>query len=137
MSHAWAVGPGFFDPDAGQRYYPKLTRALQARDWETASRECGLSDERVNVGVRKRVVANRTLFMNAALVEQSGMNPEALYYPRDLTALEVDDEAVTMPELPSSEPEPMSFIVDQPIVHSLHIAGLPGVGNDDEPPDAA
>lgn len=131
-SMAWAVGPAF--PDAG---WPKLTKALRARDWTMASVECFLPEERTISGLRPRNKANKTLFLNAAAVEQQGMNPEALFYPRDLIALELDDEAETLPELPSSEKEPPSVIVTQPIVHSLHIAGLPGVGNDDEPPDAA
>jgi hypothetical protein len=131
LSLAWAVGPRFWDPGAGKSYFPKLTRALRLRDYETASRECFLPEERTISGLRPRNKANRTLFMNATIVEQSNMNHESLFYPRDLTALEIEDDVSTLPELPSSEPEPASVIV-----RSLHLAGLPGVG-DDEPPEAA
>ncbi len=126
LSLAWAVGPRFWDPGAGKAYFPKLTNALRLRDYETASRECFLPEERTISGLRPRNRANRTLFMNAACVEQSNMNHEALFYPRDLTALEIEDDVSTLPELPSSEPEPASVIV------------RPWHFTDDEPPkDAA
>lgn len=137
LSLAWAVGPRFWDPGAGKSYFRKLSNALRLRDYETASRECFLPEERWISGLRPRNKANRALYLNAAIVEQSGMNPDALYYPHDLAQPEIPAEASTVPELPSSEPEPPSVIVTQPIVRSLHLAGLPGVGDDDGPDSAA
>lgn len=131
LSLAWAVGPRFWDPGAGRSYFRKLSNALRLRDYETASRECFLAEERWISGLRPRNKANRTLYLNAAAVEQGGLNPDALYYPHDLTQAEIPPEASTLPELPASEPEPASVIV-----RSLHYAGLPGVG-DDDPDDAA
>lgn len=106
LSLAWAVGPRFWDPMAGGSYFPKLTKALRLRDYETASRECFLPEERMISGLRPRNKANRTLYLNAAAVEQGGLNKDALYFPHDLSTGEIDHEAETLPELPSSEPDP-------------------------------
>lgn len=131
LSLAWAVGPRFWDPGAGKSYFRKLSNALRLRDYVTASVECFLPEERIISGLRPRNRANKTLYLNAAAVEQGGLNTEALYYPHDLTQAEVQPEASTLPELPASEPEPTSVVV-----HSLHLAGLPG-GGDEDPPSAA
>ncbi len=113
LSMSWAVGPGFWSPDAGARYFPKLTAALRLRDYETASRECFLAEANKIGGLRPRNNVNRQLFLSAAVVDQQGLDPEVLHY-RDLT------KQSTLPAPPIDD--------DNAIVHSLHLAGLPGVG---------
>lgn len=117
MSMAWAVGAGFYSPRAGRRYFPKLTAALRARDYETAADECFLNEEHENPGIIPRNAANRILFGNAGVVEGTGLDPAVLHYPRDLTIPEVDREAPTVPDLSrlaDSEPPGSS------IVHPWH-----------------
>lgn len=60
-------------------------------------------------------------------------------YEDALASLFDASEAPTLPEglPPSSDSEPPSVIINQPIVRSLHYAGLPGVGDDEPPPSAA
>lgn len=79
LSMAWAVGPAFW-----QSGWPKLTAALRAQDFRTAALECFLPEEKTIGGLRPRNRANRILFTNAAMVKEQGLNPEALYYPKDL-----------------------------------------------------
>jgi hypothetical protein len=125
-SQAWAVGPAFYMPSAGRNYWPKLTAALRARDWRTASVECFMDEEKKNPGIIPRNKANRILFTNAAL----SADPAVLYWPKDL-ALIAADEADTLTELPDTEPEPKT----QPqfdVVHTLNLPGLPGF---EPPPD--
>lgn len=121
-SMAWACGPAF--------RFPLLEDALRARDFGTASVECRM-DERGNQGLVPRNIANRVLYLNAAHVVAHGLDPDALYYPRDLALPPVSPAADTLPDLSvyRAEREPAT-------VHSLRYSGLPGV-DDDEPPEAA
>lgn len=90
MSMAWAVGPAFW-----QRGWPKLTAALRAQDFRTAAIESFMPEESTIGGLRPRNRANRILFTNAAIVKEQGLNPEALYYPKDLAgAAGIDPVAV-------------------------------------------
>lgn len=115
ISLAWAVGPGYWSPDAGARYFPKCTAAMRARDWFTASTECFLPEESRIGGLRPRNKANRILFMNAAAVDQQGLDPDVLHYPRDLTKAES-----------SAPPAVDNEVLTAQIVHSMRYAGLPG-----------
>lgn len=106
-SMAWAVGPAF------QRGWPKFTAALRAKDFETASVECFMPEEKKIGGLRPRNHANRILFRNAAFALANRLDPDELFYPRDMQA---------------ETPAPDSVIVvDQPIVHPR----VP-LGRDDE-----
>lgn len=89
LSLAWACGPAF--------RFPKLEAALRAKDFRTAAVECFMPEERTISGLRPRNRANRVLFTNAAVVQQM-FDPAALYYPTDLDAGPVDQEADTQPE---------------------------------------
>jgi hypothetical protein len=97
MSMAWAVGPGFYSPAAGPRHFPKLTAALRARDWRTASVECFMPEEEKNPGIIPRNRANRLLFTNAVIAADMGLDPGVLYYP-DVLELPADREPETQPE---------------------------------------
>lgn len=131
MSMAWAIGPGFWSPSAGRRYFPKLTAALRARDYKTASKECFLDEEKKNPGIVPRNDANEALFRNADVVERTGLDPAVLYWPRDLTK-PVDREADTLKDLTRlADSEPPS--APTRIVHPWHFFEPDG-----EPPkDAA
>lgn len=85
FSMAWACGPWF--------KFPALEAALKARDFYRAMQTCHINTNGVdgipntlddNRGVIPRNVANKTLYMNAALVEKNGMDAEVLYYPKEL-----------------------------------------------------
>lgn len=85
LSVAWACGPAF--------RFPKLQAALLEQDWSTAAYECRI-DTTGNPGVAPRNKANETLFRNASYVQRKGLDPDVLYYPRDLTS-----EPDTAPDL--------------------------------------
>lgn len=91
-SMAWALGPKFWSPMAGRNHFPKLTAALRARDFATASIECKMQ-ESTNPGIVPRNKGNRLMLENAAFVTLNGLDPDALFYP---------DKA----EAPSPEREP-------------------------------
>lgn len=78
-SMSWACGAHF------SWTWPKLSLALKTLDWRTAATECFLEEEKTISGLRPRNVANRTLYRNAAVVDERTMNPDELYYPADLT----------------------------------------------------
>ena len=105
-SMAWAVGPAF------QRAWPKFTAALRAKDFETASVECFMPEEKTIGGLRPRNKANRILFRNASYALANRLDPDELFYPRDMQA-ERPPDSVT--------------VVDQPIVRPR----VP-LGRDDE-----
>lgn len=84
-SMAWACGPWF--------NWPLLQRALERQDFQIAALECTI-DEHHNPGVHPRNVANRVLFRNAARVKERGLDPDVLYWPKDLTC---DPNADTLP----------------------------------------
>jgi GH24 family phage-related lysozyme (muramidase) len=117
LSMAWACGPAFD--------FPHLERALREGDFLAAAAECFMN-EAGNPGLRPRNRANRVLFRNAAFALGAKLDPDLLFYPRDLSG-----EADTLPSLqapppPSSEP---TRIVDWSVVHPAVPMGRPG---DDE-----
>lgn len=106
LSQAWAIGPAF--------NWPMLVAALRARDFIMAANEAHIS-EHGNPGVAPRNRANRVLWRNAAYVLGEGLDPEPLYWPRDLFA---EDE--TQPELPSfADPEVDRESKDHHVLPSL------------------
>jgi GH24 family phage-related lysozyme (muramidase) len=78
LSMAWAMGPGF------SVHWPKFSAACAAADFDAAADNCHMS-ETGNPGVRKRNLADKTLFSNGAAVlagERDGFYTRAtLYYP--------------------------------------------------------
>lgn len=83
-SMAWACGSGFD--------FPKLARALRARDFDTAVLECHMNEwtpEGIhNVGLVPRNVANKILFANAAIVQAYKLDPDAIHWPSELKPAE-------------------------------------------------
>jgi GH24 family phage-related lysozyme (muramidase) len=75
LSMCWALGPAF--------NFPKFMAHLKARNWLGCADECKMQ-EAGNPGVIPRNKKNRSLFLNAAAVEKYGMDPEKLYYPKEL-----------------------------------------------------
>lgn len=84
LSMAWAMGPAF------SARFPRFTAAISSLvpDFVTAAHESRISDVD-NPGVKTRNEDNRTLFLNAAKVQERGMNANMLYWPLELT-----DEAI-------------------------------------------
>jgi hypothetical protein len=76
-SIAWADGDAF--------RFPRMIAAMMAGDWGTAASESGL-DEHGNAGLHPRNIADRILLTNAGEVARRGMDPDVLYYPRDLAS---------------------------------------------------
>ena len=132
-SMAWACGPAFASPSAGRNHWPKLTAALRALDFETAAIECFMDEEAANPGIRPRNKGNRIMFRNALASHRAHLDPDVLFYPRDLDAQPWTSEEDTQPNaVPEMRPDPLEArtVVDFPIVHPWHYS-------DDEPPDDA
>lgn len=94
-SWAWAVGPG--SP------YPRMVAALLAGDFDTAIRECEINPKKGTIVERNR--RNVILLENAKRVRDFRLDPEPVYWPRELAT--VDREAETLrevPGVPSSAP---------------------------------
>jgi GH24 family phage-related lysozyme (muramidase) len=92
ISMAWAAGPSF--------RFPLFEAALRARDFAMCVRECRLKEEG-NPGVVLRNAHNRTLFRNAARVGADGLDPDVLYWPRDL-----EDAVTALPNLAAMSSDP-------------------------------
>lgn len=127
MSMAWACGPAFYLPTAGRNYWPRLTAALRTRDFRVAAVECFMNEEKKNPGIVPRNRANKTLFLNAALVQELHLNHETLFYPTDLTSDTLGDDDITLPM-------PVVQTVDWEIVHK---SPFDEPGDDEPPPQAA
>jgi GH24 family phage-related lysozyme (muramidase) len=69
LLHAWAVGPHAYRRAKG---WPKLSAALDSRDWAMAAEECVIPGARAS-----RNEAHQRCFTNAA----AGADPEVLFYP--------------------------------------------------------
>lgn len=94
-SWAWAVGPA--------ARYPAMFAALRRGDFIAAAAECTINPQ---VGtIRERNRRNVLLLWNAATVVQDKLDPEPVYWPRDLVEerRKATKEAPTLPELPVSE----------------------------------
>lgn len=69
LSMAWAAGGECFAK------FPKFVEAVNAGNWGVAAAECHMDDSH-NAGLRPRNLANKTLFLNAAITD----SPERLVY---------------------------------------------------------
>ncbi len=137
MSMAWACGPAFYSPAAGHNYWPKLTAALRAKDFQTAAVECFMNEEAANPGIIPRNKANRIMFLNAAVAHDLQLSPETLLYPTDIGAEPVGKDDITQPSsTPVIRPPPLQAksFYDFEIVHRA-----PSFDDDDDgnPPEAA
>lgn len=132
LSLAWACGPAYWRPEAGRSYFPKLTAALRAGDFTTASIECFMPEEKTISGLRPRNRANRLLFENAEIVKNCVLPYETLYWPREL-GKEMPGEAITLPEGVAEQPAPIvhAFPEHEDIVYDLD------TDSDKPPPEAA
>ncbi len=70
LLHAWAVGPHGY-----RRHWPRMSAALDSRDWLAVSDECVIPKARA-----ERNDAHQRCFMNAA----AGADPEALFFPEGI-----------------------------------------------------
>lgn len=91
LSMAWALGAGW--PAKPDRH--ELWSLMRARRWLEARAVCGLREDN-NAGVKPRNVANRRMLKNAAVVDETGSDPDVLHWPREL---ELPLEAPTVPDL--------------------------------------
>lgn len=123
-SMAWACGPHF--------RFPKLETALLAGDFRTASVECKMN-EAGNPGLVPRNRHNRVLYRNANMAKTTGLDPEQLYWPRDLYA-EAEDGTPTPPAMVPARPEREQVYVNTRPFEIVHKSPLP---DDDEPDGAA
>jgi len=83
LSFAWAVGTAF--------RWPRLEEALRQRDFARAAAECTIKGGGTIVERNRK---NKLLFLNAAVVQRTALDPAELYYPRVLS-----DETPTLPSL--------------------------------------
>lgn len=128
LSLSWANGPWF--------RYPKCEAALRLLDFRTAAIESFMKEEATISGLRPRNRANNILFRNASVVQQqSALDPDALFYPRDLDleaelgALAASRDAPTMPALPNDDDAPV--VIDGGTIHPDVPLGIPGHDDDD------
>jgi hypothetical protein len=82
LSWAWGVGP--------TEVYPRMSAALARGDFASAAKEVDLKSRMPDGTMRAirtqpaRNTANRLLLRNAAQVMRQGLDPETLYWPREL-----------------------------------------------------
>lgn len=137
--HSWAWGVGPAAP------YPKMSASLNRRDFRAAAGEVMIKYQRADgkmeelYGLKPRNKANRALLINAAYVEEFGLDPERLWWPRMLETDPLGPEDDTEPKtIPSVRPDPL-----QAKSFSRFAEALDGASEDyrrrrdDEPPDAA
>jgi hypothetical protein len=75
LSIAWACGADY------PKEWPNFWRAVRARDWMLARAHCTIR-EAGNPGVIPRNEANRVMLANAAVVDEMGLDPDHLHWPR-------------------------------------------------------
>jgi hypothetical protein len=134
LSMSWACGAAF--------RFPRLEEALRGKAFAMAAEECTISTVG-NPGVKPRNERNRVLYRNASVVASRKLNPEALYWPRDLMYGPVDTEAPTLPALneddddgtptktvPEMRPPPFEKVT---IIHPKVPLGRPALDDDDDP----
>lgn len=105
--HSWAWGVGAAAP------YPKMTAALLQKDFREASAQvtikANVDGQMVELyGLKPRNAANRALLLNAAYVQELGLDPDKLWWPRQLATDPLGPEDETQPhETPSARPDPL------------------------------
>ncbi len=77
LSLCWACGASF--------RFPRLTRGILAREWASCAVESQMSTAG-NPGLIPRNARHMVLFGNAYRVDRNGLDPDQLYWPRDLAA---------------------------------------------------
>lgn len=95
-SMAWACGEAFSEP--GPNRFTNLARKLAALgdgdgDFAAAAVECHMN-EKGNAGLIPRNKANKTMYRNAQVVMDKGLDRSRLYWPTELLSLkkeEIDD----------------------------------------------
>ncbi len=105
--HSWAWGVGTASP------YPKMFAALRRKDFRAAAAEIMIKYQRADgkmeeiSGLKPRNRANRALLLNAAYVQDFGLDPNRLWWPRQLETDPLGPEDETEPrETPSAPPRP-------------------------------
>lgn len=93
LSLSWACGPAF--------RFPRLEAALSALDFEVCATEIRM-DETGNPGLVPRNKANHTLMLNAAYSAGAVLDPDMLFWPRDMSSMGVDPAPDTQPAPPDS-----------------------------------
>jgi hypothetical protein len=90
-SWAWAVGPA--------ANYPRMFDALLAGDFIAAAGQCTINPQKGTIVERNR--RNILLLWNAATVVQDKLDPDTVYWPRDLVEerRQAIKEAPTLPEV--------------------------------------
>ncbi|MDP9002366.1 MAG: hypothetical protein M3O46_19920 [Myxococcota bacterium] len=78
-SMAWAMGT------EGVRKFVHLVAAVNRGDFREAAAQCHMQ----GVGIADRNAANVALFTNAAVVTETGGDPETLWFPHSVTAADV------------------------------------------------
>jgi hypothetical protein len=133
LSMAWALGPHF------AQGWPRFAMSMRSRDFFLAAEECTISTVG-NPGVRPRNERNRVLFRNAAVVARDRMDPDQLYWPRDLLldvptlpALHEDDSNPTPTEAIPIMRQPPFKVVHPAIEFPVRVYG----NDDDDDPEAA
>lgn len=139
--HNWAWGVGPAAP------YPKMFAALRARKFRAAAEEIKILYQRADgtmeeiSGLVPRNRANRALLINAAFVDELGLDPDVLIWPRNLETDPLDPEDETQPNhTPSARPAPSHHSALSRMNEALEAAReFPRDFNDpdDEPPKAA
>lgn len=96
LSLTWACGGAF--------RFPQFEAAIDRRDFTGAANACHMN-ETGNAGLRPRNIANKILFLNAAYVAGSSLDPGVLYWPTSLV-----DEEPTQPAIPNPPSEPTQIV---------------------------
>lgn len=125
-SLAWGCGAAF--------RFPKCEAALKTLDFATAAEEVRMVANGVELnGLKPRNKANKILLKNAAYAHGAKLDPDTLFWPRDMDGF-VHNNDDTLPEIvPVVRPDPIEAktVVDWDIVRPD--VPLP----DNEPPDDA
>lgn len=103
LSMAWACGPAF--------RFPMLARSLTAGNFAMAALHCQMKGAGT---VTIRNAHDKALYRNAARVVADGLDPERLYFPRDLEAATVPSEAETVPVLPDDPDDEVTDVMPVP-----------------------
>lgn len=91
LSLSWACGPAF--------QFPHLEVALAQLDFASCAIEIRM-DETGNPGLKPRNKANHTLMLNADYSFNAKLDPDVLFWPRDMSSIGVDPAPDTEPAPP-------------------------------------
>lgn len=110
-SMAWACGEAFSEP--GPNRFTRLAKQLAVLgdgdgDFASAAIECHMN-EMGNPGLKPRNIANKTMYRNAQVVRDTGLDPARLYWPKELSTMSVSELEELMDSQKKLE-EPMAII---------------------------